>query len=236
MGAKQGFQGAVYHAEPLAAAASNTFRDESVSHIAMSRNDLEKKAGLHWYERFAPLFLFVISTGGCSSFCSLFCFVSCCAVLLLQQRNGIFLLPPWKGKAYVTMGRDTWEAEACIPPSTHSQTVLLKWGLNGATADLAKRRKWSQQDGVQCKENLLSQTSVYTSKPSRACGNWWYRLMKAEKPFKAGQAHLETLFSLTLWGLSTISYLCRDTDIDGPQTRISHKSSGMKHSGSMVYG
>lgn len=143
---------------------------------------------------------------------------------------------PWKGKAYVTMGRDTWEAEACIPPSTHSQTVLLKWGLNGATADLAKRRKWSQQDGVQCKENLLSRTSVYTSKPSRACGNWWYRLMKAEKPFKAGQAHPETLFSLTLWGLSTISYLCRDTDIDGPQTRISHESSGMKHSGSMVYG
>lgn len=98
MGAKQGFQGAVYHAEPLAAAASNTFGDESVSHIAMSRNDLEKKAGLHWYERFAPLFLFVISTGGCSSFCSLFCFVSCCAVLLLQQRNGIFCCPRGKGK------------------------------------------------------------------------------------------------------------------------------------------
>lgn len=47
MGAKQGFQGAVYQVEPLAAAAANILRDESVSHLAMSRNDLEKKPGLH---------------------------------------------------------------------------------------------------------------------------------------------------------------------------------------------
>lgn len=69
-----------------------------------------------------------------------------------------------------------------------------------------------------------------------ACGDWWCRLTKRENLFKAVPVHLETLSSCALQGLSTISYLCRDTDIGFPKTRISHESPGMKHSGSMVYG
>ena len=84
------------------------------------------------------MFSFVISPGGCSSFCSLFCFVSCCAVLL-QQRNSIKCSPLERGRLCPN-GKDTSRGDAFIPLSIQNQTVSLKWCLDETTADLTEGR------------------------------------------------------------------------------------------------
>lgn len=165
MGTEQGFPGAAFHAAP------NTFRDESVPQVAMSRNDVggetKPNPGLHYWERSTPhLGFLVISTGGCSSFRLLFCVV----LFVITAKKGHLVLPLGK----VTKchdGMTLQEHSAHIPLSIHNQTISLKRCLTEATVYRTKRRKWAQQNGFQCKGNLLSQAFVYPSKPSEACSN-----------------------------------------------------------------
>lgn len=113
VGTEQGFPGAAFHAAP------NTFWDESVPQVAMSRNDLggetKPNPGLHYWERSAPrLGFLVISTGGCSSFRLLFCVV----LFVITAKKGHSVLPLGKGKD-VSRWDDTSRAQ-CTHPTVHT--------------------------------------------------------------------------------------------------------------------
>lgn len=97
-----------------------------------------------------------------------------------------------------------------------------------------QRKKWTQQDVFNAERTYCLRHQFIHPNP---LGLWRLMVETDEKreSIQSCAVQLETLSSRALQELSTISYLCRDTDIGVPQTRISHESPGMKDSGSMVY-
>lgn len=162
MGTEQGFPGAAFHAAP------NTFQDESVPQVVMSRNDLgggtETKPRTPLLEKVCPSSWFP-----CHFHWRLLqlSFVVWCGAVCYYRKEGP--LSPLGRERMCPDGMILQEHSARIPLSTHNQTIPLKQCLTEATVYRTKRRKWAQQNGFQGKGNLLSQAFIYPSKPSEAC-------------------------------------------------------------------